>query len=290
MQTENRKEFENDIKNAGGGAYFTIPAHVIENKNIDFSEMILYAHISNLSNKKGHCWAKDQYLADLMGVSIQELKSKLKKLEDENLIYRVTQKNGFLWDRKIYTDLFYLKEKSLQEREVKEKNTTSFTTDVEVSTQRSASIYKKQLSKKQGLCAEGSSRSHQAREKTLSSFEGEKFVVTKDKMIEHAVLANRDWTAEEMNEAWEVVLARQQPVADFFALIEGIINNLRIRKQRREFLATREKKEKKECKTQLKTKENDSSSNAKPRFWGTSTDKSLLEMLEEMPDKNTEKS
>lgn len=84
------------------GPFLIIPAFITDDPDIDDSTAILFGRIMALSNQKNHCWASDQYLADLTRVSIREIKYRLKVLEDKGYIIRETKKNGFGWERKIY--------------------------------------------------------------------------------------------------------------------------------------------------------------------------------------------
>lgn len=87
--------------------FLTIPTHVVENPKIDDSTAILYGRIMSLTKSKGYCFASDKYLAEMSGVSTQEIGKRLLTLERCGYIRRETQKVGLRWDRKIYPNLNY---------------------------------------------------------------------------------------------------------------------------------------------------------------------------------------
>ncbi len=51
-------------------SYFAvIPANVRYDKNLKANEKLIYGEITALANKKGYCWASNQYFSELYGVS-----------------------------------------------------------------------------------------------------------------------------------------------------------------------------------------------------------------------------
>lgn len=63
-----------------------IPTEIIINKEISSTEKLLYAVISSLTNEKGYCWASNQYLGDLIGISERHASRSINKLLQEQLI------------------------------------------------------------------------------------------------------------------------------------------------------------------------------------------------------------
>lgn len=83
--------------------FLIIPAYVADNPKIDDPTALLFGRLNALSNRLGYCFASDAYLAQLTRVSVREIKNRLKALEEEGLIQRLTKKDGMRWNRKIYT-------------------------------------------------------------------------------------------------------------------------------------------------------------------------------------------
>lgn len=65
--------------------YAVIPANVRYAK-IPPNAKLLYGEITALCNKEGYCWASNQYLADLYGVTIRVVQMWLEKLREKNFI------------------------------------------------------------------------------------------------------------------------------------------------------------------------------------------------------------
>ena len=82
--------------------YAVITANVRYDKSLCANAKLLYGEITALCNKKGYCWAKNNYFADLYDVDDRTVKRWFKNLEDSGYIEIHTEKRGFLWDRKVY--------------------------------------------------------------------------------------------------------------------------------------------------------------------------------------------
>ena len=58
--------------------YYTItPKCVLEDRNISFSVKVLYGQLNRLQGEDG-CWASNQYLAELLGVSTRSIRDIIK--------------------------------------------------------------------------------------------------------------------------------------------------------------------------------------------------------------------
>src|SRR5574344_2102723 len=66
--------------------YAIIPANVRYCKEIPANAKILYGEITALCNKKGFCWASNDYFAKLYGVSKKSISSWISKLEKNKFI------------------------------------------------------------------------------------------------------------------------------------------------------------------------------------------------------------
>lgn len=56
-------------ENTDGFAFLMIPQVVAQDSRLKGNEKLLYGHIFSLTKKEGYCWATNEYLSDLMGVS-----------------------------------------------------------------------------------------------------------------------------------------------------------------------------------------------------------------------------
>jgi len=82
--------------------YAIIPANVRYFQGIPMGSKLMYAEISSLCNKHGYCWAKDQYFADLYGISVRTIKRWMEILRKNELIFVDSIKPKMAWDRKIW--------------------------------------------------------------------------------------------------------------------------------------------------------------------------------------------
>lgn len=82
--------------------YYTItPKCVLEDRNISFSAKVLYGQLNRLQGEDG-CWASNQYLAELLGVSTRSIRDIIKSLEKNKLIRIERENNQKIKNRKIY--------------------------------------------------------------------------------------------------------------------------------------------------------------------------------------------
>jgi hypothetical protein len=66
--------------------YSVIPTEVILSKDLSSTAKILYGIISSLCNEKGYCWASNEYLGSLIGISKTRTSIIIKELSDYGLI------------------------------------------------------------------------------------------------------------------------------------------------------------------------------------------------------------
>lgn len=82
--------------------YYTItPKCVLEDRNISFSAKVLYGQLNRLQGEDG-CWASNQYLAELLGVSTRSIRDIIKSLEENKFIRIERENNQKIKNRKIY--------------------------------------------------------------------------------------------------------------------------------------------------------------------------------------------
>lgn len=82
--------------------YYTItPKCVLEDRRISSSAKVLYGQLNRLQGDDG-CWASNQYLADLLGISTRSIRDIIKSLEDNRLIRIERENKQKIKNRKIY--------------------------------------------------------------------------------------------------------------------------------------------------------------------------------------------
>ena len=88
-----------------GSLYYVIPAEVMHDKNLDLEQKLLYALISGLSDKYGHCFASNRWFEEEMNIKEKALQRNLKILEEKGYIIRKIisyDENPFKRERHIY--------------------------------------------------------------------------------------------------------------------------------------------------------------------------------------------
>lgn len=85
------KKLKNEINRLG--YYAVIPATVLYNKELKPNEKLLYAIITNLSNKEGYCYASNSYLAEQFNVDATTISKWITDLRRKNFIYVEMLKN-----------------------------------------------------------------------------------------------------------------------------------------------------------------------------------------------------
>lgn len=79
-----------------------LPSHLIFNKSITPHAKLFYPVIRNLCNTCGYCWANNNYLSELMGVSDRNIRRWLSELQEQGYIDVDLGKPSENTDRKIY--------------------------------------------------------------------------------------------------------------------------------------------------------------------------------------------
>jgi len=68
------------------GLYAIIPMSILENKSLSANAKLLYGEIMALSKKSGKCYATNEYMADVLGLSKRSMPSLLQELSGIGLI------------------------------------------------------------------------------------------------------------------------------------------------------------------------------------------------------------
>lgn len=73
--------------------YSVIPTEIMLDKNISSTSKILYGIISSLCNEKGYCWASNDYLGELIGITGTRVSLIIKELVDFEYIESNVESN-----------------------------------------------------------------------------------------------------------------------------------------------------------------------------------------------------
>lgn len=92
-------------ENTDGFAFLMIPQVVAQDRRLKGNEKLLYGHIFSLTKKEGYCWATNEYLSDLMGVSKDCISRYITHIIELGYLERVVvkdKKSGQITCRKLY--------------------------------------------------------------------------------------------------------------------------------------------------------------------------------------------
>lgn len=73
--------------------YSVIPTEIILSKEISSTSKILYGVISSLTNEKGYCWASNEYIGELLGLSERQISRGISELTDQQFIVNEVEQN-----------------------------------------------------------------------------------------------------------------------------------------------------------------------------------------------------
>jgi DNA-binding Lrp family transcriptional regulator len=88
-----------------GSFYYVIPAEIMHSKDLCLEEKLIYGLISGLSNKKGYCFAGNDFFEETLNIKETTVKKYIKNLEDKGFIQREIhsfENNPFKKERRIY--------------------------------------------------------------------------------------------------------------------------------------------------------------------------------------------
>lgn len=113
-------------ENTDGFAFLMIPQVVAQDKRLKGNEKLLYGHIFSLTKKEGYCWATNEYLADLMGVSKDCISRYITHIIELGYLERVVVKDkssGQITCRKLYIkNIFAVSEGESEEEKAEESS------------------------------------------------------------------------------------------------------------------------------------------------------------------------
>ncbi len=111
-------------ENTDGFAFLLIPQVVAQDDRLKGNEKLLYGHIFSLTKKEGYCWATNEYLSDLMGVSKGCISRYITHIIELGYLERVVVKDkdsGQITCRKLYIkNIFADPEEGPEEEKIEE--------------------------------------------------------------------------------------------------------------------------------------------------------------------------
>lgn len=224
--------------------YAIIPADVRYCKDLEPAAKLLYGEITALTQREGYCWASNKYFADLYDVCERTVTNWLISLQTCGFIIIETEKEGLKWDRKIWiTQKMFTKGKKFPDQNSEYNSKENASTDTFQRKEKNFLIEGKKTSTdvlhnniKQHvvvvkhpppgvLCGNvHNSNSGQAKDKRF----------TLDDAYHACISLKKDWTSEEIEDAWKVFPSDRLDISDPIEYFCAIINKRRILKQYKE--------------------------------------------------------
>jgi len=88
------------------GYYAVIPANVRYDKELSAQSKLIYAEISSLVNAKGYCWATNQYIAEMYGLTKESISRCISQLEKNGYIStQIIKKDKQITERRIFLSI-----------------------------------------------------------------------------------------------------------------------------------------------------------------------------------------
>ena len=100
-----------------GSYYAVIPADVRYDQELNANAKLLYGELTSLCNQKGYCWAKNDYFAQLYGLSGRTISRLVSQLESRGYIRTETVPAKDGTERRIYAGLFLVRQEDEEGRQ-----------------------------------------------------------------------------------------------------------------------------------------------------------------------------
>lgn len=99
-----------------GGYYAVIPAEIRYDQELKPNAKLLYGELTALCNKRGYCWAKNEYFSQLYGLSVGTVSRLISQLEAKGYIRCEMAAVASGSERRIYAGAFLVSEGGLDEK------------------------------------------------------------------------------------------------------------------------------------------------------------------------------
>lgn len=100
-----------------GGYYSVIPSVILFREDLAANAKLLYAVLTNLCDNQGYCWASNEYLAGVFGVSESTVTRWISQLERLGVIRSEMIPNAKGTERRIYAGIFVVSEGGVSKNE-----------------------------------------------------------------------------------------------------------------------------------------------------------------------------
>lgn len=84
--------------------YYKLDKKILNKKDLNISEKVIYSIIANLSCYKGYCWASNKQLEEITNINEKTIQRAINKLHKLNYVNKWKRKNGKLIYRFLTTN------------------------------------------------------------------------------------------------------------------------------------------------------------------------------------------
>jgi len=233
--------------------YSVVANHGAENPRLSFgAKGLLWYMITRPSDFEIHTWHLAKiYIGSKRGSGINAIREFLNELKNEGyLTYKTYQNERGQWQHRY--DIYPIPHSEFKEKfpdEVKPYLAEPYTVKPDVITSTELPITELDCLS----CVEAAPVACLPREnieKTVKKdCKGKDVIISKEDLYSECVLKKKNWTKQEIEEAWKVLEKYESPVRDWFLFINGTIENIR------KIAKIKELKCQPKCKTKTTSKE-----------------------------------
>lgn len=207
-----------------------IPGEIRWRQDISKACQWLYALIRNLCRREGYCWATNEYLALEMGVKARCIQEYVRQLEEAGVIEREIINFGMKNRRRIWIS----KGAELKKFIITSEPAPPLRPDVHPNNVHPCAELKRDITEeRKDVCNALPVGEHPDIPSKIKKVhvEGYEIEVSLQDIFKQAVLQKKNWTTQEIEEAWKILYEFNGRIREPLAYFDGTIRNLRNEKR-----------------------------------------------------------
>lgn len=196
-----------------------IPKEIWLDQTLTYFEKILLAEIHSLNGEEG-CYASNEYFCNFFNERERKIQDALAKLKAKGYVYQESFDGR---TRVLRTNLTPENDKSLFSTSDLSKIDTPPLSKIDTPFTGSHTLYENKDNNKLSCSVP------QGLKIVKLNSRKERIEISSEEIFCRSLRERKDWTTAEISEAWAILSDCPNPVNDGFAMIDGIIKNLRLK-------------------------------------------------------------